>query len=313
MGTLLGIAGSASSVVLAALWPVWTRGAVTAAGFVAGLVLVTVLLIIEWGAWALVRPGRRLGGLGPHEPPWEPIAATAADGAILHGARRAADAPTGRTALLLHGFGEGSAALLGRAEALLARGWDVVLPDARGRGRSEGEHMSFGGREAGDVRAWLDALTDRFGPGSATLLWGRSMGAAIALRAAVEDPRIAALILEAPYPDLRAAVGAWLRAVRIPRGLAGPILRRAGRLAGVPLDRPRPLDLAPSVRVPTLILHGTADPIIPPSEARRLADAFPRPATLIEVPGARHSDVFDVGGAELADRIAAFLDDAIGG
>jgi hypothetical protein len=42
--------------------------------------------------------------------------------------------------------------------------------------------------------------------------------------------------------------------------------------------------------------------------AQRLADAFPAPAPLIEVAGARHTDILDVGGPELLDRIAAFLD-----
>ena len=78
-------------------------------------------------------------------------------------------------------------------------------------------------------------------------------------------------------------------------------------LAGVPLARPRPIDLAPRVRVPTLIAHGNDDPIAPLADARRLAAAFAGPVEVIEVAGARHADVFDVGGEELAERIAAFL------
>jgi pimeloyl-ACP methyl ester carboxylesterase len=137
------------------------------------------------------------------------------------------------------------------------------------------------------------------------------MGAAVALRAAVDDPRIVALLLEAPYPDLEWAVARWLARYRLPSGLASLLVRRAAALAGVSLSRPRPIDLAPGVHVPVLILHGASDPIVPVSEARRLAAAFPRPAQLIEIPGARHVDVLQTGGPELLERIAVFLDDVI--
>src|SRR5207237_8808885 len=97
----------------------------------------------------------------------------------------------------------------------------------------------------------------RGGPGSPLVVWGRSMGAAVALRAAAEDPdgRIAALVLEAPYHDLEAAIVVMLRRFRLPgpRLLARLIARRAEALAGVSLPRPTPLDLAPRVAFPTLI------------------------------------------------------------
>jgi pimeloyl-ACP methyl ester carboxylesterase len=59
--------------------------------------------------------------------------------------------------------------------------------------------------------------------------------------------------------------------------------------------------------VPTLVIHGAADTLVPLADARRLAVAFPNPAPLIEVPGAGHSNVIDVGGPDLLERIAAFL------
>ncbi|MBX6312306.1 MAG: alpha/beta fold hydrolase [Isosphaeraceae bacterium] len=296
---------------LSSSFPLGPRGVVMALGFGLGLALFLALVVIEWGAWTLVRPGRRLAGPPPEPGPWEPIACRAADGTSLHGAWRRCDEARGRTAILLHGFAEDRSALLGRAEALAPFGWNVALFDIRGRGHSHGEHTAFGGFEADDLRAWLDVLAERVGPELVPVAWGRSMGAAIALRAAADDPRLAALVLEAPYADLRTAVAGWLARLRLPGRLAGLILLRARRLAGVSLARPRPIDLAPRVRVPVLILHGTADPIVPSHEARRLAAAFPNRAEIIEVPGAGHTSVFDLGGPELAVRIAAFLDDAV--
>lgn len=132
------------------------------------------------------------------------------------------------------------------------------------------------------------------------------MGAAIAARAAVEDARISAVVLEAPYADLRDAVAAWIARMHLPRAFALPMLWRAERLAGVSLHEPRPIDVAPRVPVPGLILHGTLDPVVPPADVRRLADAFSRDIEVIEIEGAKHGDVFDRGGDALIERIAAW-------
>ncbi len=303
-------------------------GAVVA-GFVLGAILWGFLAVIEYGAWMLVVPPRSRRGrdrgddeFAPRPPslPFEPIEVKAADGTKLAGRWYPAPGPavTGRDVLLLHGFADNASAWEASRVAMLNRhGWNVAALDSRAYGNSEGTYATFGGREGGDVRAWLDALADRVaGPNpNATFqpaIWGRSMGAAIALRTAAEDPRIAALVLESPMVDLNASVAALLRGRRIPfpRQLARLITRRAGRLAGVALNRPRPIDLASSVTCATLIVHGTEDSLVPISEARRLADAMASPPRWFDVPGAGHINVIAVGGDELIDHIAAFLDES---
>jgi competence protein ComEC len=287
----------------------WLPGLVAALGLAVGLGACAAMAVVEWGAWALVAPGRRLIEAGDDPCPGEPIEARGADGARLAGTWHAAPGATGRTVVLVHGFAERPGALHDRVEALRHHGWNVARPDLRGYGRSEGSWTSFGGREAGDLRAWIDVLAARAGPSPVVALWGRSMGSAIAVRAAAEDARIAALVLESPYADLEATIAAWLRRARVPlpRAFALLIARRAAALAGVSLTRPRPIDLAPGVTAPTLVIHGADDRLVPLVDARHLADAFPRPAPLIEVPGAGHTDIIDVGGPDLLGRIVAFL------
>jgi alpha-beta hydrolase superfamily lysophospholipase len=136
------------------------------------------------------------------------------------------------------------------------------------------------------------------------------MGAAIALRAAVNERRIAALVLESPMVDLDESVAGLLRkrGLRFTGLLARLITRRAGRIAGVPLARPRPVDVARLADCRTLIVHGTDDWLVPPAAIRRLADAFLSPPDRIEVPGAGHSNVVGTGGQALIGRIAEFVD-----
>jgi len=304
-------------------------------GLAAGVLAALALVVVEYGAWALVMP-RRISeptpkrwksGPGPKPAPVAadgaairdesgPIRAVAADGVELAGRWAPAETPTGRVMILVHGFIDGPGMMLvDRAPALLARGWNVAAIDLRGYGESQGEYSSFGGREAGDLHAWLDALAARVPPGEPFIpvAWGRSMGAAIALRAAVEDGRIRALVLEAPMVDLQASVARVMRNRRLPLApvFSRLVLRRAGRIAGTPLGRPRPLDLARRFDRPAIVVHGTDDDLIPTELARRLAEAFPTPAPLLEVPGAKHADVARVGGRALLDEVIDRVEAAI--
>ena len=293
--------------------PVGPKALAIFLGLALGAGFCLAVTVIEWGAWSLVMPGRKRPARSPDDPPGLPIRATATDGTCLAGTWFPTEASRGRTLMLLHGLAEDRSALLGRVPPMLRRGWNVAVLDARASGESGGLRGSFGGRESDDLRSWIDALSPMAGPIPAFAAWGRSMGASTALKAAASDPRIAALVLEAPYRDLRSAVAAVLRRLKIPapRPLARLVLLRARSLAGVSLDRPRPVDLAPLVVAPVLIVHGFEDPIAPVAAARDLAAAFPQPAEVVEVAGAGHANVVGIGGGALMDRIGAFLDGAI--
>ena len=297
-------------------------------GFVVGALACLFLAVIEIGAWALVMPYRSVAtsavfppGGGALADDVDSIVARASDGSRLV-ARWFPAGPfaTGRTVLLLHGFAETSRALeASRAAALNRFGWNVAALDSRGHGQSEGHYSTFGGLEAQDIQAWLDELAGRLARTAAAppfqpVLWGRSMGAAIALRAAALDSRTLALVLEAPMVDLVASTVVVLRRRRLPfpKILARRVVRRASRLAGMPIDRPSPVETAPLVRCPTVMIHGTDDSIVPIQEARRLAGAFPRPPCWFEIKGAKHIDVVDVGGQALLEQVAAVLEKAVG-
>jgi alpha-beta hydrolase superfamily lysophospholipase len=141
------------------------------------------------------------------------------------------------------------------------------------------------------------------------------MGAAIALRAASIDPRIEAIVLESPMVDIEGSAAVILRKRRIPfpKLLARLVIRRAGQLAGMPINRPGSLESAAKVRCSTLIVHGTEDSLVPISEARRLADAFGSPPRWLDVAGANHTDVLEKGADGLLAEIARFLEDAVTG
>jgi competence protein ComEC len=302
------------------------------AGFGLGGAACLVLAVVEIGAWVLIVPPRSLNNRAAQSAESrrnsdvicsEAVLVTAPDGARLAGRWYGASGvnATSGTVLLLHGFAEDSSSWdQSRAAALVRRGWNVAALDLRGYGQSEGAFATFGGLEVDDIRAWLDLLEDRVARTSAhspfrPVLWGRSMGAAIAVRVAAREPRVTALVLESPMVDLDASMAEVLRKRKLPFPtlLARLVTRRAGKLAGVPIHHPRPVDAAAGVTCPSLIVHGTNDRIVPIDQARRLAGALASSPCWLDVVGAAHHNVIAMGGDEVLDRIASFLDEATSG
>ena len=94
------------------------------------------------------------------------------------------------------------------------------------------------------------------------VLWGRSMGAAIALRAASLDTAPSRAGARSADGRPRRVDRTVLRRRRLPfpRLLARLVIRRAGKLAGMRIDRPGPVELAPECALSDLDHPWTDDP-----------------------------------------------------
>ena len=176
-------------------------------GFGLGAIACLVLAVIEFAAWVLIAPPRSIASRGISSRVTPAIGRAGMSGRTDRGsgsrrsaagrplaARPGAAASRDGPRFLLHGFAEASSALEARRAAALNRhGWNVAVLDSRGYGQSDGPYATFGGREAGDIRAWLEFLAERIARIDPALpfrpvLWGRSMGAAIAMRTAAAEP-----------------------------------------------------------------------------------------------------------------------------
>jgi uncharacterized protein len=218
------------------------------------------------------------------------------------------------TVIVLHGQADNRAAMLGLAELLLGDGYRVLAADARAHGSSGGALATYGVLERGDLRAWAD-WTERQFPDQCVFVAGASMGAAN-LIGTLPDVPFCAAVADSPFADLQSLVLYRIGAkLHVPRALdpavAGPIAWAAigyARLRyGVPLGTASPIARFAEARVPVLIIHGTADREIPDADARALAAANPRFATVWLVPGAAHTQAWGAAPREYPARVVAFL------
>lgn len=171
---------------------------------------------------------------------------------------------------------------LGRAplaRALVDRGLSVLLFDYRGYGDNPGKPSEEG--LTMDARAALDLID---GP---VIYFGESLGAAVAAELATYRAP-SGLVLRSPFTSL-AAVGShhypWLP-VRM-----------------LLLDKFPVVERVSSLELPTVVVLGTADSVVPPAQSREVAAAAR--ARLIEVAGADHNDVALLSGPEVVDAVVS--------
>lgn len=190
-----------------------------------------------------------------------------------------------------HGVGDTLESFTDFASRLNARGHTVLLLDFRGHGGSEGSYTTLGGREREDVRAAAQSLRDRGLAQSGLVCMGFSMGAVAVLRAAVDQPDVKAVVVEAPYDTYRDNVAhhAWLF-YKLPRWV--PVIPTAIAIAGWRADfDPDDVDAvaaARRLRAPLLAIVDGADDRMPETVVRRILDAHPGPKRLWVAPGAVH-------------------------
>jgi dipeptidyl aminopeptidase/acylaminoacyl peptidase len=205
--------------------------------------------------------------------------------------------------VLLHGYPAEKTDMLPLASALAPR-FTTVLLDQRYFGRSQGRATTLGHRERDDLRRVVDALEAR---GFTRIgVFGFSLGGAVGLMAAAEDPRIRTVVAYGPFADLRSlgreAYGhLWL--------LKYPLVELMvlwGRLfLGADLTSPSPLDAARRLAIPVLLIHSRGDEQIGFGHAIRLAEALghnPR-AELLALDRGRHGEI----GPEVQARLIRFL------
>lgn len=222
--------------------------------------------------------------------------------------------PSGRprgTVLYLHGVSECKIAGLPMADVLLRRGFLVVLYDARRHGESGGSHCTYGFYEKHDPTTILNALAARPDLTIGRVgLFGASMGAAVALQAAALDDRITAVVAESGFATLRSVFDDYQkRMIKLPwHYLRNIVIKRSELMAHFKASAVSPLEAVRQLRIPLLLVHGTADDRIRSSYTEQVYENASPPKEIWLIPGARHDNMWEIGGEEYRERVAAFFE-----
>jgi fermentation-respiration switch protein FrsA (DUF1100 family) len=168
-------------------------------------------------------------------------------------------------------------------------GVTVFIFDYREYGKSEGR-ISREGTYLDAAAAYRYVAETRKIPGPDIVLFGRSLGTALATDLAVKNP-CRALILESAYTNSQEMAR-----------LYAPFL--FDWRPSVPYDN---LGKIGQIQVPLLVIHGENDEIIPVDMGRRVFAAAPDPKELYIIPQAHHNDTYLAAGPAYFQRLRAFI------
>jgi len=197
------------------------------------------------------------------------------------------------TVLFFHGNAGNMSDRLYDARVLKDLGFNVLLIDYRGYGESTGS-PSEDGLYADAGAAWKYLTQTRGVPTERMVLFGRSLGGAVAIELAKRhEPAV--LVVESTFTRL-ADVGNHHYAF-LPVSLM--LTQRFDSVTKIP-----------HIACPKLILHGTDDQLIPIALGRRLFAAAAEPKQFIQTPGGHNNSGFTFT-EEYIRKFADFVNGAL--
>lgn len=224
---------------------------------------------------------------------------------------------TEKTAVLVHGYTDCAVSML-QLGCFYHRilGFNLLLPDLHGHGKSEGNEAQMGWKERKDVLRWI-ALADsiyRDSTGKASIVvHGISMGAATTMGVAGEETpaSVRAFVEDCGYTSVWDEFKAQLKdQFGLPEF---PMMYSASMLCkvryGWSFGEASPLEQVKKCRKPMLFIHGDNDSYVPTPMVYELYNAKPGRKELYIARGSAHAKSYFDHKTEYQNRLKAFLKD----
>lgn len=217
-----------------------------------------------------------------------------------------------KTVVLTHGFGVDHNSLNIFGQLFYKLGFNVLMPDNRASGQSDGKYMTFGFFEKNDLNKWIKKLNKTI-PDQEVLLFGASMGAATELQAVtIELPdNVVAIIEDSSYTSALEIIK--IHAAKKVGQLANfvvPMLSfYAKQRFGFDYKEVSALEALKQTDLPIMFVVGGEDNVVPPYMGQKLYDSYTGSKVLYENPQGIHIRSYNQNPEEYEQKINSFLKD----
>ncbi|ESU33691.1 hypothetical protein G3A_05665 [Bacillus sp. 17376] len=223
--------------------------------------------------------------------------------------------PSGKAVILAHGYKGNSEQMPGITKFYYEQGYDILKPDARGHGLSEGDYIGYGWHDRKDYVQWSNFLAEEAGADD-IFLHGFSMGAATVLMASGEKlpEQVKGIIADSGYTTVLEELSHQLKYLyNLP---AFPIMQVTSVItnirAGYTFAEASALDSVAKNKLPLLIIHGDKDALVPTDMGKRIFEIAKSDKELWIVPGAGHTEAYTIAEQEYQEKLMEFWAKATG-
>lgn len=182
-----------------------------------------------------------------------------------------------------------------RLQGMRQLGFSILVIDYRGFGSSKGKHPSESQLYQDSQIAWDYLVKSRKISPKQIVIYGESLGGAVAIDLAIKHPEASGLIVQSSFTSMAEAVKYknWLWIFPVDFLLT---------------EKFDSISKVRSLRLPVLFIHGTADSVVPSYMSQQLYDAAPESKQLLLIPGAEHFRIYQPGSNSYLQAIQKFID-----
>ena len=233
------------------------------------------------------------------------------DGLTLSGIWVPAEKPKG-TILLAHGYRSSKLVDFSIAFGLYhSMGMNILLPDQRAHGKSEGKYITFGVKESRDMQSWIDFHNKQFGE-FPIVLSGLSMGASTVLYLADEDlpANVKGIIADCGFTSPKEIIASvFRRVIHLPPEPSLWVCDLCARIfAGFRLTQKDTRQTLKHTKLPVLLVHGMEDGFVPCEMTKEGYDVCNGTKEILLVEKADHGVSFLVDKERYTKTVTAFIE-----
>ena len=202
------------------------------------------------------------------------------------------------TLLILHGRKGIKEDYLAVAERFCAVGFRCVIPDLPGHGENPEVFTTYGVLEAPTILKCFTEAGEKFGfADQPCVIFGQSMGGAEAIHTvALDGSPFAAMVVVSSFDKLETVIRGQANSL-LGTTLGSAVSVPAGQVyqwrTGVHVSEIDSSEKARHIRIPTLVVHGDTDSMVPTASGKALFEAIPASTKKhwLEVPDADHGNI----------------------
>ena len=197
------------------------------------------------------------------------------------------------TILLVHGYRSQGASVINPVKRFDKEGYNMLIPDLRGHGKSDGDYIGMGLDDRRDIMMWIDYLIEN--DHKTIILYGISMGGATLLNVSAEKLplQVKAIISDCSYSSIIELLKYHLDLDDIKNKIALSLASFMTYIrAGYRIKDAAPINKVKYSQVPIMFIHGECDDFVPVSMVYDLYNVATCEKSLLVLTEAKHANSF---------------------
>ncbi|OUN36922.1 alpha/beta hydrolase [Massilimicrobiota sp. An80] len=215
-----------------------------------------------------------------------------------------------RWVILVHGYKSSNENMMSYGSEYYDNGYNVVLPDNRAHGKSDGTYIGMGWLDKDDIACWVNWVIEK-DPQAQIILHGVSMGGATVMMASGDRlPQVVGYIEDCGYTSVWDIFASELdKRFSLPTFLVLDISNFIAKIkAGYDFKEASSVDQIQKANQPMLFIHGAKDDFVPLEMVYEVYDAYPTTKELYIVEEAGHAQSKDYDVKAYWNKVFDFID-----